>query len=180
MSGFRILCEMSKGTFAISHNMLNLYTAKCAFYWLLFLYVASDIFQLWRHKPQWFPGHDDVMMCTHLLHFWPLCGEYNRLSIYRGYIWYDNAYSTSITLVQLRSDLYSRTTPHTSPLMGDQGGYEITEGISKSDFYNENYHPFITSRNLTHKIMETQDVCSVLKALYQDYSLWRLKLIILG
>ena len=45
-------------------------------------------------------------------------GEYNRLSIYRGYIWYDSAYSTSITMVTLRSNLYSRTTPHTSPLTG--------------------------------------------------------------
>ena len=113
---------MWKGTFAISHKMLNLYTAKYAFYWLLFLYVVSDIFELWRHKPQWFPGHDDVMMCTHLLHFWPLCGEYDRLSIYRGYIWYDSAYITSITMVTLRSDLYSRKTPHTSPLRGELWG----------------------------------------------------------
>ena len=30
--GFKILCEISKGTFEISHKILNPYTAKYAFY----------------------------------------------------------------------------------------------------------------------------------------------------
>ena len=36
MYGFQILCEISKGTFEISHKILNPYTAKCAFYCLVF------------------------------------------------------------------------------------------------------------------------------------------------
>ena len=43
MYGFKILCEISKGT--------NSYTAKYAFYRLLFFYVIYDILELWRHKP---------------------------------------------------------------------------------------------------------------------------------
>ena len=49
--GFKILCEISKGTFEISHKILNPYTAKYAFYCLQFLRVSYDIFELWRHKP---------------------------------------------------------------------------------------------------------------------------------
>ena len=49
--GFKILCEISKGTFEISHKILNPYTAKYAFHRLLFLLVSYDIFELWRHKP---------------------------------------------------------------------------------------------------------------------------------
>ena len=45
----------------------------------------------------------------------------NRLSIYRGYIWYDSKYSTSITMIQLWWDLHSRTTTHTSPLRASYG-----------------------------------------------------------
>ena len=44
-------CEISKGTFEISHNILNPYTAKYAFTVLYFLRVSYDIFELWRHKP---------------------------------------------------------------------------------------------------------------------------------
>ena len=51
MYGFKILCEISKGTFEISHKILNPYTAKYAFYCLLFLRVSYDIFELWCHKP---------------------------------------------------------------------------------------------------------------------------------
>ena len=51
MYGFNISCEISKGTFEISHKILNPYTAKYAFYCLLFLRVSYDIFELWRHKP---------------------------------------------------------------------------------------------------------------------------------
>ena len=51
MYGFNILCEISKGTFEISHKILNPYIAKQAFYWLLFLFVIFDILELWRHKP---------------------------------------------------------------------------------------------------------------------------------
>ena len=34
------------------------------------------------------------------------------LSIYRGYIWYDDAHSTAITVIKLRSHMHSRTTLH--------------------------------------------------------------------
>ena len=40
---------------------------------------------------------------------------YYRLSIYRGYIWYDGAHNTTITTMKLRSDLHSRTTPILRP-----------------------------------------------------------------
>ena len=50
MYGFKILGEISKGTFEISHKILNQYTAEYAFYCLLFLRVSYDIFELWRHK----------------------------------------------------------------------------------------------------------------------------------
>ena len=48
---FKIFCEISKGTFEISHKILNPYTATYAFYGLVFLRVSYDIFELWRHKP---------------------------------------------------------------------------------------------------------------------------------
>ena len=48
--GFKILCEISKGTFEISHKILNLYTANM--YFTVF-FACDDIFELWRHKPQW-------------------------------------------------------------------------------------------------------------------------------
>ena len=51
MYGFKILCEISKGTFEISHKILNPYTAKYAFHRFQFLHVSYDIFELWRHKP---------------------------------------------------------------------------------------------------------------------------------
>ena len=50
MYGFKILCEISKGTFEISHKILNPYIAKYAFDWLIFLFVIYDIFELWHHK----------------------------------------------------------------------------------------------------------------------------------
>ena len=40
----------SKGTFKISHKILNAYTAKYAFYGLVSFRVSYDIFKLWRHK----------------------------------------------------------------------------------------------------------------------------------
>ena len=40
--GFKILCEISKGTFAIWPKTLNPYSTKYAFYWLLFLYVIYN------------------------------------------------------------------------------------------------------------------------------------------
>ena len=43
MYGFKILSEISKGTFEISHKFLNLYTAKYAFYYLQFLHLSYDI-----------------------------------------------------------------------------------------------------------------------------------------
>ena len=51
--GFKSLCGILKGTFEISHKILNPYTSKYAFYCLQFLRVSYDIFELWRHKPQW-------------------------------------------------------------------------------------------------------------------------------
>ena len=51
--GFKILCEISKGTIEISHNVVNPYTAKCAVYCLVFLRLSYDSFELWRHKPLW-------------------------------------------------------------------------------------------------------------------------------
>ena len=49
--GLEIMCEISKGTFEISHKILNPYTAKYAVYCLQFLRVSYYIFELWRHKP---------------------------------------------------------------------------------------------------------------------------------
>ena len=46
---------------------------------------------------------------------------YCRCSIYRGYIWYGSAHSTTITMIKLRSDLHPRTTPHTWPLRASYG-----------------------------------------------------------
>ena len=43
MYGFKILCEIWKGIFEISHKILNPYIAKYAFYWLLFFFVIYDI-----------------------------------------------------------------------------------------------------------------------------------------
>ena len=49
MYGFKILCEISKGTFEISYKILNPYTAKYAFYCFLFLRACYNIFESWRH-----------------------------------------------------------------------------------------------------------------------------------
>ena len=51
--GSEILCEISKATFEISHNILNPYIAEYAFYWHFHccLFVIYDIFELWRRKP---------------------------------------------------------------------------------------------------------------------------------
>ena len=65
MYGFKILCEISKGTFEISHKILNPYTTKYAFYCHQFLRVSHDIFELWRHKPWW----DGPLKCW----IWPSC-----------------------------------------------------------------------------------------------------------
>ena len=46
---------------------------------------------------------------------------YSRLSIYRGYIGYDCAHRTIIKMIKFRSDLHSRTTPHTSTLRANYG-----------------------------------------------------------
>ena len=46
---------------------------------------------------------------------------YYRHSIYHGYIWYNSAESSTITMIKCRSDLHSRTTPHTSPLRARYG-----------------------------------------------------------
>ena len=48
--GFKIMCEISKDTFEISHKILNPYTAKYTFHGLLVLRVSYDIFELWCHK----------------------------------------------------------------------------------------------------------------------------------
>ena len=49
--GFKIFCEISKGTFEISHKIWNPYFTKYAFCWFLFLFAINDILELWRHKP---------------------------------------------------------------------------------------------------------------------------------
>ena len=57
---------------------------------------------------------------------------YYRLSIYSGHIWHDSAqHSTTITITKLRSDLHSRTTPHTSPL-------RASYGLSSVSYTNKN------------------------------------------
>ena len=50
MYGFKILCEISKVSFEISHKILNPYTAKYAFYCFLFSSVSYDILELWHLK----------------------------------------------------------------------------------------------------------------------------------
>ena len=50
-----------------------------------------------------------------------LTRTYNRLVIYRGYICYNSAHSTTITIIKLRSNLHYRTTPRTSPYRRTMG-----------------------------------------------------------
>ena len=40
MHGLKIMYEISKGTFKISHNILNPYTAKYEFYWI-YIFVCD-------------------------------------------------------------------------------------------------------------------------------------------
>ena len=47
--------------------------------------------------------------------------QFYGLSIYRGYIWYNCAHSTTITMLKIRSDLHPRTIPHTSPVRASYG-----------------------------------------------------------
>ena len=51
MYGVKILCEISKATFEMSHEMSNPYTAKYAFYCFEILHASYNIFELWRQKP---------------------------------------------------------------------------------------------------------------------------------
>ena len=56
MYGFKILCEISKVPFEISHNILNPYTAKYAFYevlkiWRLMISKSYDILSLSETGP---------------------------------------------------------------------------------------------------------------------------------
>ena len=55
---------------------------------------------------------------SHIIHI----HAYYKLSIYRDYIWYDSAHSTTIKMIKLRTDLHTRKTPHTSPLRARYGG----------------------------------------------------------
>ena len=64
---------------------------------------------------------------------------YSRLSIYRGYIQYDSAPSTTITMVKLRPDLHSRKTPHSSPLRASYG-VSFVSYTKKNDRYIERAH----------------------------------------
>ena len=50
MYGFKIVCEISKGTFEISHKILNPYTVKYAFYEVLKNLTTYDILELWHLK----------------------------------------------------------------------------------------------------------------------------------
>ena len=50
-----------------------------------------------------------------------IVSNYYRLSICCGYIWYDNAHSTAIKMITLRSNFHSLTTPHTPPLRASYG-----------------------------------------------------------
>ena len=51
MYGFKILCEISKVPFEISHNILKSNTAKYAFYKVLKFLTIYDIIELWHHWP---------------------------------------------------------------------------------------------------------------------------------
>ena len=57
-----------------------------------------------------------------------------RLSIYRGYIWYDSAHSTTITTIILQSNFHSWTTPYTSYTSPLQASY----GVSFVSYENKN------------------------------------------
>ena len=52
--------------------------------------------------------------------------RYYSLSIYRDYIWYDSTHSTRIRMITFRSDLHSRTTPHTLSLRASYGVSFVT------------------------------------------------------
>ena len=83
MCGFKILCEIFKGTFEISHKILNLYIAKYAFYWLLFslwLTISWDCDvmnakQISLHQVMYFPCATwiyvaSAQICPHLNFSW--------------------------------------------------------------------------------------------------------------
>ena len=63
---------------------------------------------------------------------WRYFTVYFRLSIYREFVRHDNAHSTTITMIKLRSTLHSRTTPHTSPLRASYG-VSFASYITKND-----------------------------------------------
>ena len=48
--GFKILIEISKVPFEISHKILEPYTAKYAFYEVLKILTTYDILELWHPK----------------------------------------------------------------------------------------------------------------------------------
>ena len=88
MHGFRIFYEILNDTFEISHKILNPYTAKHAFYRLLFVCLIYDIFGLWRQK-----------------HYWDGLVEYSSLTVGRV-VW--NVHGKSVVLI---------STKHQHPLL---------------------------------------------------------------
>ena len=62
-----MLCKISKVPFEISHKILNPYTAKYAFYWLLFFFVIYNILELWRHKPWWDDPQLSSVQCASVI-----------------------------------------------------------------------------------------------------------------
>ena len=65
---------------------------------------------------------------------------YHKISIYRGYIWCDNAHSTTITMTKLRSDLHLRTTPHTSLL---RASYRVSPLQASYRMSSDVFHQWI-------------------------------------
>ena len=86
---------------------------------------------LWRHRNEQlvYEGTCDKPLLEPMMnHFIYTC---YRLSIYRGCIWNDSVHCTTIIMIKLRSDLHSRTTPHTSPL---RARYRVSlEGCTKKN-----------------------------------------------
>ena len=94
-----------------------------------------------------------------------LCVPRARLSIYRGYIWYDGARSTVVSTITIRSGLHSRTTPRASPFCTCYG-VSFASYICKNDYDISREHDILflfPSDNSCFQLMIFVCTCNRLK-----------------
>ena len=78
------------------------------------------------------------------------------------YIYYDSAHSTAITVIKFRSDLHSRTAPHSSPV-------RASYGVSFLSYTERNGREISKLHFIYHLLGTILQLCCVYEA---NYSCW--------